>query len=133
MGSSNQAGQGNGRRTPQRRDTRWTSQSDAQTGRDEMTKEFLVVFEAGKTSFGAFAPDIPGCYGLGETLEQTRERYLEAAAAHLEWMARDHDPMPEPKTTSFDFAREPEAEASYYVVEWLPIPLPVDAGYAISA
>ncbi|RXH56246.1 hypothetical protein GRAN_3103 [Granulicella sibirica] len=93
----------------------------------------MVVFEAGKTSFSAFAPDIPGCFGLGDTLEETRERYLEAAAAHLAWMASDHDLMPQPVTTTFDFAREPENEATYYVVEWLPIPMPVEAGYAISA
>ena len=99
-----------------------------------MTKEFLVVFEAGKKGFGAFAPDIPGCYGLGQNLEQTRERYLEAVAAHLAWMASDHDPIPEPVTTAFDFSREPEKEeASYYIVEWLPIPLPLETGHALSA
>ena len=98
-----------------------------------MTKEFLVVFEAGKTSFGAFAPDIPGCAAVGQTLEETRTRYLGAAEAHLAWLARDHDPVPQPITTSFDFAREVPEEASYYVVEWLPIPMPVEAGYALSA
>lgn len=98
-----------------------------------MTKDFLVVFEAGKASFAASAPDIPGCAAVGQTLEETRERYLDAARTHLSWMARDHDPMPQPTTTSFDFAREDAEEASYYVVEWLPIPMPVEAGYALTA
>ena len=99
-----------------------------------MKKDFLVVFEAGKTSFSAFAPDIPGCYAIGETLDQTRDRYLEAAEAHLTWMASDHDPMPQPVTTMFDFSREPEEdEASYYIVQWVPISLPADASYALSA
>jgi predicted RNase H-like HicB family nuclease len=89
-----------------------------------MTKEFLVVFEAGTTGYSAFAPDIPGCYALGETVDVVRERFLGAAKAHLDWMAADHDPIPQPITTSYDFARESEDECGRYVVEWLPIAMP---------
>jgi predicted RNase H-like HicB family nuclease len=89
-----------------------------------MTKDFLVVFEAGPKNFSAFAPDIPGCYALGDTVEITRQRFLEAAKAHLDWMASDHDPIPEPVTTSYDFTREEEDETGHYVVEWIAIPLP---------
>jgi predicted RNase H-like HicB family nuclease len=98
-----------------------------------MKKEFLVVFEIGKTSFGAFAPDIPGCFAVGPTLDETRRRFLEAVEAHLEWMANDHDPIPQPVTTVFDFSREPGEETSSYFVEWLAIPLPVEMRLAISA
>ena len=91
-----------------------------------MKKDFLVVFEAGPNNFSAFAPDIPGCYALGDTVEIARERFLEAARAHLDWMASDHDPLPEPVTTSFDFARE-EGEVGHYVVEWLPVDVPEPA------
>ena len=89
-----------------------------------MTKEFLVVFETGPTNFGAFAPDIPGCVATGTTIEQTRERYLEAVTAHLEWMAEDHDSMPEPRTT--EFIPEPEEAADFcpWTVEFLAIPMP---------
>ena len=48
-----------------------------------MKTEFLVVFEMDKKGFGAFAPDIPGCFAVGPTLDETRRRYLEAVAAHL--------------------------------------------------
>jgi predicted RNase H-like HicB family nuclease len=89
-----------------------------------MTKEFLVVYEAGPKNFSAFAPDIPGCYALGDTLDLTRERFLGAAKAHLDWMASDHDPIPEPVTSTFNFAREVEGETGRYAVEWLPIPMP---------
>jgi predicted RNase H-like HicB family nuclease len=98
-----------------------------------MKTEFLVVFEVGKTSFGAFAPDIPGCFAVGPTLEETRQRFLEAVDAHLEWMANDHDPIPLPVTTVFDFSREPGEETSSYFVEWLAIPLPVEMRLAKSA
>jgi predicted RNase H-like HicB family nuclease len=98
-----------------------------------MKKEFLVVFEKGKTSFGAFAPDIPGCIAVGPTLDETRRRYMEAVEAHLEWMSSDHDPIPEPVTTSYDFSREPGEEVSSYYVEWLAISIPAEARQAISA
>ena len=98
-----------------------------------MKKEFLVVFEVGKTSFGAFAPDIPGCFAVGPTLDETRKRYMEAVDAQLRWMAEDHDPIPQPVTTIYNFARESGDEASRYYVEWLEISLPVEMRLAISA
>jgi predicted RNase H-like HicB family nuclease len=98
-----------------------------------MKSEFLVVFEIGKESVGAFAPDIPGCFAVGPTLDETKRRYLEAVEAHLEWMASDHDPIPKPVTTIYDFSRESDEEASSYYVEWLAIPLPVEMRLAISA
>ena len=98
-----------------------------------MKKEFLVVFEVGKTSIGASSPDIPGCFAVGPTLDETRRRFLEAVEAHLEWMANDHDPIPQPVTTIYDFARESGEEASKYYVEWLPISVPTEMRFAISA
>jgi predicted RNase H-like HicB family nuclease len=98
-----------------------------------MKNAFLVVFEVGKRSVGASAPDIPGCFAVGPTLDETRRRFLEAVEAHLEWMASDHDPIPQPITTSFDFSREPGADASSYYVEWLTIKVPVEQRQAISA
>ena len=98
-----------------------------------MKKEFLVVFEVGKTSFGAFAPDIPGCFAVGPTLDETRKRYMEAVDAHLRWMAEDHDPIHQPVTTIYDFSRRAGEEASSYYVEWLAISLPVEMRIAVSA
>jgi predicted RNase H-like HicB family nuclease len=100
---------------------------------NSQNKEFLVVVEKGKESYGAFAPDIPGCFAIGQTLNEVKSRYMEAVAAHLDWMANDHDPMPEPVTTSFDFSPEPGEERSSYYVEWVTVPVPVGAQHAISA
>ena len=98
-----------------------------------MKKEFLVVFEVGKTSLGAFAPDIPGCFAVGPTLDETRQRFLEAAEAHLKWMANDHDPIPEPVTSTYDFAPREGAEKTRYYVEWLAITVPFASLRAIPA
>jgi predicted RNase H-like HicB family nuclease len=101
--------------------------------RAEMKTEFLVVLEIGMTSFGASAPDIPGCFAVGATLDETRRRFLEAVEGHLKWMASDHDPIPQPIATTFDFSREPGEETSSYYVEWLAIKVPVEQRQAISA
>jgi predicted RNase H-like HicB family nuclease len=69
-----------------------------------MKKEFLVVFEPGNTIFGAFAPDIPGCFAIGPTLEATRILYIDSVNDHLRCMAEDHDLIPQPVTTVYDFA-----------------------------
>lgn len=89
-----------------------------------MKKEFMVVFEYGEKSLGAFAPDIPGCFAVGRTLDEARSRYLEAAEAHLKWLAADNDPMPSPHSTAFDFASQANRKRPRYYVEWLPVHVP---------
>ena len=98
-----------------------------------MKQRFLVVFEVGKTSFGASAPDIPGCFAVGQTLDESRLRFVEAVEAHLQWMADDHDPIPTPLTTTIDFAREHGEEQSSFYVEWLSISVPAEVREAIPA
>jgi len=98
-----------------------------------MKKEFLVVFEIGKSSAGAFAPDIAGCFAVGANLEEARSRYLEAVEAHLQWLADEHEPIPQPVTTAFDFARKEGEEKSAYFVEWLTISVPSETRHAILA
>jgi predicted RNase H-like HicB family nuclease len=89
-----------------------------------MKKEFMVVFEVGEKSLGASAPDIPGCFAVGKTLDQTRRRYLEAVEAHLKWLAADNDPIPQPTTTTFDFSSGTKGKKPRYYVEWLQLTMP---------
>jgi predicted RNase H-like HicB family nuclease len=98
-----------------------------------MKKEFLVVFEKGREGYGALAPDIAGCYAIGPTLEETRQRFVEAAEAHLRWLAEDHDPLPQPVTTTVMFARGTGNESPKFYVEWLAISVPAESRQAIPA
>jgi predicted RNase H-like HicB family nuclease len=50
------------------------------------------------TSGAAWSPDLPGCAATGETLEQGEREMRAAIALHLEGLARDGDPMPEPSS-----------------------------------
>lgn len=98
-----------------------------------MTKEFLVVIEKGKKGFGAEAPDISGCFAVGPSLESVRQRFIAAARSHLEWLASDGDPIPEPETRSIDLAEMQDREGSTFHAEWLAIPMPSETRKRIPA
>jgi len=99
-----------------------------------MTHKFLVVFEAGPSSYGALSRDIPSCFSIGETLDEARKNFSEAAEAHLEWIARDGETLPLPHTTNFEFGPdEPGDQTSAYTLERLPIRLPVSFEHAFFA
>ena len=58
---------------------------------------YLIVIErADDGGYGAWAPDLPGCVALGDTVEETERSMREAIAFHLEGMREDGQPIPEP-------------------------------------
>jgi predicted RNase H-like HicB family nuclease len=59
---------------------------------------YLVIIEKGEQNYGAYAPDVPGCVATGQTVDEVRARMQEALAFHLESMAADGEPMPEPSS-----------------------------------
>ena len=69
-------------------------------GRQELSEgaemRFLVIVEKGPTSYGVYAPDLPGCVAVGETQEEALESMREAMAFHLDGMREDGDAIPEP-------------------------------------
>ena len=90
-----------------------------------MKKKFLVVYEVGSNNLSGFLPDLPGVIATAATLDAMRSAMREAAEFHLEGMAADGDPMPEPATTNVDFAEEdPEHGVLSCIVEWLEITVP---------
>lgn len=60
---------------------------------------YAVIVEAGETSFGAYAPDLPGCVAVGETKEEVLALISEAIEFHLEGLQEDGEPIPEPSSS----------------------------------
>jgi predicted RNase H-like HicB family nuclease len=60
----------------------------------------LVVVEGGPTSFGAYAPDLPGCVAVGDTKEEVLTLIREAIELHLEDLKEGGQAMPQPSSTS---------------------------------
>ena len=61
--------------------------------------KYLVVIEPTETGFSAYSPDLPGCVATGATEEVEREM-KEAMAFHVEGLALEGHPVPEPSTRS---------------------------------
>lgn len=58
--------------------------------------KYLVVIEQGPTSFGAYAPDLPGCVAVGATREEVTQLIREAVTLHIEDMRRTGQAVPPP-------------------------------------
>ncbi len=61
-------------------------------------KRYAVVIEDAGTNLAAYVPDLPGCVATGRTPKEVERRIREAIALHLEGMAEDGLPIPEPSS-----------------------------------
>lgn len=66
-------------------------------------QRYLVVIEKGENSYGAYAPDVPGCVAVGDTVEETMQLIQEALELHFEDMAQQGEPIPTPAHTEAHF------------------------------
>ena len=62
--------------------------------------EYLVVVEKGPSSYGAYAPDLPGCVAAAESKDEVLALIKEAIEFHLEGLREDGQPIPSPASTS---------------------------------
>jgi len=58
----------------------------------------LVIIVKGEHSYGAYAPDVPGCVAVGETREEVEHLMKEALREHLQMMREEHLPLPQSRT-----------------------------------
>jgi predicted RNase H-like HicB family nuclease len=71
---------------------------------DTDAPSYLIVIERAEDGgYGAWAPDLPGCVALGDTIEDAEHQMREAIAFHLRRSRRDgekaHEPPPLRATT----------------------------------
>lgn len=60
-------------------------------------ERYLILIEGGPPSnYGAWSPDVPGCVATGDTTEKCVAEMRGALAFHLEGLAEQDDPIPEP-------------------------------------
>jgi predicted RNase H-like HicB family nuclease len=63
-------------------------------------KYVIVIEQASDGGFGAWAPDLPGCVALGDTIEECESQMREAIAFHLEGLREDGEPIPQPSAVT---------------------------------
>lgn len=61
---------------------------------------YLVVVEKGKTGYGAYAPDLPGCVAVAENRREVLKLMREAIALHIEALRQAGEPVPSPVSKS---------------------------------
>lgn len=90
-----------------------------------MKKTFLVVYEKGKKNYSGFAPDIPGCGSVGDTLDEMRANLREALELYMDASLEFGYTLPEPTTSTVTLPIEGETDLNTtYVVERLSIKMP---------
>ena len=62
-----------------------------------MKRNAIVVEDAG-TNLAAYVPDLPGCVATGRTKKEVERLIREAIELHLQGMAEDGLPIPEPSS-----------------------------------
>jgi predicted RNase H-like HicB family nuclease len=62
--------------------------------------EYLVVVERGRSSYGAYVPDLPGCVAAGESRRESLKLIRDAVKLHIEALRGAGQPVPEPTSKS---------------------------------
>ena len=62
--------------------------------------EYLVVVEKGRSSYGAYVPDLPGCVAAGETRREVLKLIRDAVKLHIEALRESGQSVPEPMSKS---------------------------------
>jgi predicted RNase H-like HicB family nuclease len=61
---------------------------------------YAVIIEQGETSFGAYAPELPGLGVAGDSLEEVERLIREAIPLHIESLRAHGEPVPPPSTVA---------------------------------
>ena len=62
--------------------------------------EYLIIIEPTDTGYSAYAPDLPGCITVGDTIEETRAFMKEAIGLYVDTLREKGLPVPPPAVLS---------------------------------
>jgi predicted RNase H-like HicB family nuclease len=85
---------------------------------------YLGVIEAGRSGFGVYFPDFPGCVSGGDTLEELAQMAAEGLQFHVDGMVEDGEIIPEPTEPDLDVERHsvPEADLRSLIAVEVRVP-----------
>ncbi|NNN01239.1 MAG: type II toxin-antitoxin system HicB family antitoxin [Acidimicrobiaceae bacterium] len=58
--------------------------------------EYTIIIEYAGTNFAAYVPDLPGCVGAADTIEELEELMRESIEFHIEGMLLNGEEVPAP-------------------------------------
>lgn len=62
--------------------------------------EYLVIYEHGDTSWGAYSPDLAGVAVVGDGREEVERLIAEAIPFHLDGLRKEGIAVPQPRSTA---------------------------------
>ncbi len=81
-----------------------------------MADYIALIHKDPDSDYGVSFPDFPGCVTAGASLDEARREAGEALALHLEGMAEDGTPVPEPSTLEKIMALRENRDAVAFLV-----------------
>jgi len=60
--------------------------------------EYVIIIEKAGNNYAAMVPDLPGCIGAADTIEELEELMREAVEFHIEEMRLHGEEVPPPST-----------------------------------
>jgi len=81
------------------------------------TDSYVIVLAKGRDGYSALSPDVPGCYTVGDTVEETLKHMREALTFHLE----DEDSVPEPKGLEYHLRHDAELRDEHFIFAYIPV------------
>lgn len=57
---------------------------------------YVIIIEGTAGNYSAYAPDLPGCVSVGDTLEEVQHEMEAAIRFHIDGLREDGLPVPEP-------------------------------------
>ncbi|MDZ4763379.1 MAG: type II toxin-antitoxin system HicB family antitoxin [Chloroflexota bacterium] len=61
---------------------------------------YAIIIEGTEGSFSAYAPDLPGCIAIGETVTETTHAMEEAIRFHIDGLRADGLAVPYPSSVA---------------------------------
>ena len=74
--------------------------ASAVKGVAKMPTKYLAIIERCPRSYGAYAPDLPGCVAAAKTAREARKLIRQAIRLHIEDLRERGLPVPKPMTAS---------------------------------
>ncbi len=60
--------------------------------------QYLVIYEQGPDSWGAYSPDLPGCTAVGSSRDEVEHLKREAVEAHVDVLRSEGLAVPQPSS-----------------------------------
>lgn len=76
-------------------------------------KTIIVILEKSENNYSAYIPDLDGCVATGDSLDETKQRIVEAVEFHLDGMKEEGLEIPESFQNDYHFSYKIDIESLF--------------------